>query len=72
MINYEQGEKFLTVSEVSKLLHIHPNTLRRWADEGRIDSYRITLRGDRRFKASDITNFISELNPNHGNSLSNY
>ncbi len=71
MIGYEQGERFLTVSEVSRLLHIHPNTLRRWADEGRIESYRITNRGDRRFKESDVTNFITELNPHldHGQRL---
>ncbi len=65
MINYEKGERFLTVAEVSKILHIHPNTLRRWADEGKIDSYRITLRGDRRFKPSDVSSFLTELNPVH-------
>lgn len=62
MISYDGPESFLTVNEVAELLHIHPNTLRRWSDEGRIVSYRITFRGDRRFKPSDVNNFISGLN----------
>jgi excisionase family DNA binding protein len=52
----------LTVSEVSKLLHVHPNTLRRWADKGVIKSYCITPRGDRRFISSDIDKFLAEMN----------
>jgi excisionase family DNA binding protein len=42
-------DNMLTVSEVAKVLHVHPNTLRRWADKGIIRSYSITSRGDRRF-----------------------
>jgi len=51
-------EKMLTVREAAQLLHIHPNTLRRWSDNGRIKAYRITSRGDRRYKRSDITRFL--------------
>jgi excisionase family DNA binding protein len=63
MIIENKPERMLTVMEVSQLLHIHPNTLRRWAEQGRIVAYRITSRGDRRFKQSDIDKFLSELNP---------
>jgi excisionase family DNA binding protein len=44
----------LTVSEVSQLLHVHSNTLRRWTEQGIIKAYRIGPRGDRRFRAEDI------------------
>jgi excisionase family DNA binding protein len=53
---------FLTVTEVSTLLHIHPNTLRRWCEEGRLVAYRINARGDRRFKLDDIQRFIDQFN----------
>jgi excisionase family DNA binding protein len=63
MISYDGVERLLTVAEVSELLHVHPNTLRRWADEGKISAYRITNRGDRRFKPSDVKTFLTEFNP---------
>ncbi|MBA7485922.1 hypothetical protein ES707_21474 [subsurface metagenome] len=53
----------LTVKEVTQLLHIHSNTLRRWSDKGIIKALRITRRGDRRFRQEDIDRFLTELNP---------
>jgi excisionase family DNA binding protein len=52
----------LTVREVARLLHVHPNTLRRWSNNGRIRAYRINRRGDRRFKREEIATFLAELN----------
>lgn len=54
MGNNKQMSTMLTVREVSRLLHIHSNTLRRWSDQGIIKAYRIGPRGDRRFKPEDI------------------
>ena len=54
-------EGMLTVSEVAQLLHIHPNTLRRWSNEGRLNAFRITPRGDRRFKRQDVERFLTEF-----------
>jgi excisionase family DNA binding protein len=62
MDNNGQMDDMLTVREVARLLHIHPNTLRRWSNTGRIRAYRISRRGDRRFKREEITNFLAELN----------
>lgn len=50
----------LTVREVSELLHIHQNTLRRWNDQGLIRSIRLGPRGDRRFRREDIINVMFE------------
>ena len=50
----------LTVREVSQILHVHSNTLRRWSDLGIIKAYRIGPRGDRRFKQEDIGLLLME------------
>ena len=50
----------LTLVEVANWLKIHPNTLRRWANSGKIRSYRISSRGDRRFEEVDIRRFLTE------------
>jgi len=63
MADYKKMDKMLTPREVAQLLHIHPNTLRRWSNNGRIKAYRITSRGDRRFKREDIASFLAQFNP---------
>ena len=54
-------DNMLTVNEVAKVLHVHPNTLRRWADKGIIKSYCISSRGDRRFMSKDINQFLTQM-----------
>jgi excisionase family DNA binding protein len=49
----------LTITEVSRLLNVHPNTLRRWSNKGIIKTYRIGSRADRRFWKDDIDRFLS-------------
>jgi len=59
-----QMTPMLTVRQVARLLNIHSNTVRRWSDQGIIRAYRITSRGDRRFRREDIARFLAELNVN--------
>lgn len=61
MASEEQMDDMLTVREVARLLHVHPNTLRRWSNNGRLKSYRINPRGDRRFRREEIARFLAEL-----------
>jgi excisionase family DNA binding protein len=49
----------LTTSDVARLLNIHINTVRRWSNEGKLKSYRIGSRGDRRFQQEDIAVFLA-------------
>ncbi len=50
----------LTTSDVARLLGLHVNTVRRWSRKGILKSYRISPRGDRRFKREDIDDFLKE------------
>lgn len=66
MVDDRQVRPMLTVREVAQLLHIHTNTVRRWSDRGVLKAYRITRRGDRRFRREDVARFLAELNTNGG------
>ncbi|MBA7705959.1 hypothetical protein ES703_114801 [subsurface metagenome] len=50
----------LTAREVAVLLNVHINTVRRWGNRGILKAYRISSRGDRRFRREDIDNFLQE------------
>ncbi len=60
MMKNNLTDNMLTVREVSQILHVHSNTLRRWSDLGLIRAYRIGPRGDRRFRQEDITVMLSQ------------
>ena len=51
----------LTVKEVARILHVHDNTVRRWSNEGAIKVYRISSRGDRRFRREDVEDFLGKF-----------
>jgi excisionase family DNA binding protein len=64
-MNIYDGEKkdsILTTSEVAGLLGIHQNTVRRWSDLGLLRSFRVSQRGDRRYKYEDISSFLDGMN----------
>jgi len=48
----------LTTTEVAHSLHVHPNTVRQWANKGSIHAYRLGTRGDRRFKREEVDDFL--------------
>ena len=50
----EQTDKLLTTGEVAEKLHVHINTVRRWANRNVLASVRIGPRRDRRFRQVDI------------------
>jgi excisionase family DNA binding protein len=75
MTNDNYMGPMLTVREVARLLHVHTNTVRRWSDRGIIKAYRITRRGDRRFRRVDIARFLAEFNvgrPDEGKTSSTW
>ena len=61
--------QLLTIDEVARLLKVHPVTLRRWDNEGKLKAVRIGSRahpdrkkrnaiGDRRYRLEDIQRLV--------------
>ncbi len=57
-------DDLLTAKEAAEKLKIHINTLRRWSEEGKINSYVISERGDRRYKTEDLEIFLASASHN--------
>lgn len=51
---------WMTIGEAARLLHLHANTLRRWAEQGIIRTIRIGTRHDRRFLREDVEALLSD------------
>lgn len=58
----DEGEKYLTLTEVSELLNVHPNTLRNWDANGTLKATRIGVKKVRRYLKADIDKFIESSN----------
>ncbi len=52
------NSRMLTTTEVAHLLHVHPNTVRLWANKELLHAYRLGTRGDRRFMYRDLDAFL--------------
>ena len=68
--------EMLTMAEVARRLHAHPNSVRRWANQGLLKCYRFGMRGDRRFWSDKVDQFVRpaaefEHNGNNGHSCAN-
>jgi excisionase family DNA binding protein len=48
----------LSATDAAKLLGVHPNTIRRWTNDGLIHAYRVGKRLDRRFRRTDLEKFL--------------
>ena len=57
-----QAAGWLSITEASKRLNIHPATLRDWSDRGKIRSFR-TPGGHRRFSGGDVDALATEAAP---------
>jgi excisionase family DNA binding protein len=56
----ERTASLLRTGDVARLLGIHTNTVRRWANDGSLKSYRVGKRGDRRFRRGDVERALSD------------
>ena len=56
--NGNSHDRMLTSRELAEILHVHINTVRRWSDLGLIYTYRVGMRGDRRYNLQDIEQFL--------------
>lgn len=49
-----QPEELLKLAEVSKMLNVHPNTLRQWDAKGILKAIRFGQKQERRYRRKDI------------------
>ena len=50
----EFRKTMLTTREVADIFGVHPATIRRWCQQGKIKAYRASPRGVRLFKREDV------------------
>jgi len=55
----KNDSKLLKISEVAKLLNVHPNTLRKWDKKGILKAVRFGERKDRRYRKEDIIKLVN-------------
>lgn len=48
----------LTAREAAEFLHVHVNTIKRLGDRGVLPFFRVSERGDRRYRRSDLESFL--------------
>jgi hypothetical protein len=59
---FEQKEEkrgLINITEASRLLGVHPNTLRQWDERGVIHAIRVGMRKDRRYQIEEIEKLIA-------------
>lgn len=64
----------LTISDAATLLNVSKATIRRWTNEGRLKCSRIGARDERRFRETDLIEFIDQSTPDtakHSDPLAN-
>lgn len=54
MSDKEKPKEYLRVTEASKLLGVHANTLRNWDKQGILKPVRVGVRKERRYKREDV------------------
>ena len=54
--------EILTLKQACEVLNCHPNTLRNWEREGRVQCVRFGKRGDRRFEKQEILKLLKNDN----------
>lgn len=65
-MNSETKSDILTLTEVSKMLHLHPNTLRNYDANGTLKALRMGTKRTRRYRRSDVEAFIEKMAETNG------
>ena len=50
--------EYLTLTQASEMLQVHPNTLRNWDKQGILKANRIGVKGIRRYKKAALVKFM--------------
>jgi excisionase family DNA binding protein len=52
--NIKEPSALLSTGQVAELFGVHPNTIRRWVAEGKLNAERLGTRKDRKFRRMDV------------------
>lgn len=63
-INWKELPDILTLSQVSQILNVHPNTLRNWDESGALKAMRVGIKRTRRYQKITIIEFIESCKGN--------
>jgi excisionase family DNA binding protein len=58
-ISRNEQDRLLTPAEVAQLFRVHPKTVSRWVQAGKLSAVR-TLGGHRRYRASEVYALLDE------------
>src|ERR1700722_12064135 len=53
-----ENKRFLTIAEAAEFLHVSEISLRRWSNSGKLPSFRVGGRHERRFLMDDLLAFM--------------
>ena len=56
------GTTLITLQEAAEMLSLHPETLRRWDNNGKLLAIKVNERGDRKYRKEDIERLIAAGN----------
>ena len=56
----KKSNEIVTLKEACEILHCHPNTLRKWDNEGYLKAIRFGKRGDRRYRKSEVLKILNK------------
>lgn len=56
-------DALLTAAQAAELLNVHTNTVRRWSNNGILETYYVGPRGDRRFRRRDVDKLLLKKSP---------
>ena len=54
-----EREEWLTVDEVARRLKVHPESVRRWLNAGRLRGHLISRRAGCRIRAAEVDRFVT-------------
>ena len=58
-------EEYLTVSQVSEMLQVHPESVTRWIRHGELPGYLLSRRAGYRIRSSDLQHFVRSKRSSH-------
>jgi len=48
------SSELISLREAARILDVHPETLRRWDNSGKLRAVKINKRGDRKYRPEDV------------------